>query len=80
MNQNGNWKLDARFSRKEIIQRIEIISNMANKITVPNLDAEKLIDSLTKKKHPSFIYFDPPYMNKAERLYLNFYTPDDHIS
>ena len=25
-----------------------------------------------------FIYFDPPYYKKGQKLYKNFFTPDDH--
>lgn len=79
LNQNGIWKLDARFSRKEIIDRIETIANVRSKISVTNFDAEVLIDKFnTDFSNKYFFYFDPPYLKKADRLYLNYYNFSDH--
>jgi DNA adenine methylase len=80
LDQKGNWKMDARFPRKELIERIEAIANKSSSITVTNLDAENLLTKLekNKKKSKSFIYCDPPYVDKGEKLYLNYYKHEDH--
>ncbi len=78
-SQSGRWKIDARFNKSELINRIERISRHRAKIKLYNLDAirliEQIIDELPEK---TFIYFDPPYFTKGKDLYLNFYETDDH--
>ncbi|WP_335965761.1 DNA adenine methylase [Galbibacter sp. PAP.153] len=79
LNQDGNYKMDARFSRNDLIQRIELIGLYSDSIFVSNLDAEKYIDNyIPNLEDNSLIYLDPPYFNKAKDLYLNSYKPDDH--
>jgi DNA adenine methylase len=79
LNQTGKWKMDARFSRQEMIMRIEAIASLRDNIFVTNLDAEEFLGiyALTDSRS-SFIYCDPPYVKKADRLYLNHYSLDDH--
>jgi DNA adenine methylase len=79
LDQSGPWKIDARFSRVDLIARVEAIAFHRKKIRVTNLDAEDFIRrELPRMPAKSLVYLDPPYFNKAERLYLNHYTPDDH--
>ncbi|NFL76755.1 DNA adenine methylase [Clostridium sporogenes] len=81
MKQNGNYKLDCRFNKKKIIDKIKLIASYADNIEIYNLDTEKLIDdiimNLNKK---SFIFFDPPYYKKGSSLYTNFYKHEDHLA
>ena len=77
--QNGDWKLDVRFDKKAIIAKIETIAQVKDRITVYNKD----IISFLRKYVPFlddnlFFYFDPPYYNKGQKLYKNFFTPQDH--
>lgn len=77
--QEGKWKIDARYSRNDLIRRIETIALKKTKITVTNEDAEKfIIKNLSKLPSNSLVYCDPPYYRKADRLYLNHYSPEDH--
>ena len=79
-NQTGTWKIDARFSRKELIRRVEAIALFQDKIRVYNMDAEEFIENeVPKFNRKSLVYCDPPYFHKAERLYLNIYKPADHL-
>lgn len=79
LKQDGNWKMDARFSRNELIRRIEAIALRKKSITVKNLDAERFIsEHIPKLPEKSLVYCDPPYFHKAQRLYLNHYKPADH--
>ena len=78
--QNGNWKLNARFNKEAIIDRIAEISRKKNAIVVYNQDVITLIDNfLPKYTANAFIYFDPPYYNKAKRLYKNALTHAAHV-
>jgi DNA adenine methylase len=78
LNQDGIWKMDARFNKKSLINRIESIANVSKSIKVTKYDAETLIGKLANSKKRSFIYFDPPYLSKGYKLYLNHYTSEDH--
>ncbi|MDQ0037877.1 DNA adenine methylase [Variovorax boronicumulans] len=79
IEQQGAWKIDARFPRNELISRIELIASLKKSITVCNLDAEKFfLDHVPKLPSKTLVYCDPPYFEKADRLYLNHYKADDH--
>lgn len=77
--QKGQWKMDARFNKNDLIKRIERIADNSQKIELHNLDAVELVERL-KKRLPdkSFFYFDPPYYVKGKDLYLNYYDDEDH--
>ena len=80
LDQMGNYKMDARFSRNDLIRRIELISLFADSIFLSHLDAEAFINNyIPNLNENSLVYFDPPYYNKAKDLYLNSYKPEDHI-
>jgi len=79
MNQNGNWKIDARYNKTELIKRINKISNYSNRINIFNLDVCDLIDNLLSQKDKKIFYFDPPYYVKGQDLYLNYFKHDDHV-
>ncbi|MGE0704307.1 MAG: DNA adenine methylase [Vicinamibacterales bacterium] len=80
VGQVGRWRIDARFPRNELIKRIEAIAAKKRSITVTNLDAEVFMrDRVNKLPASTLTYCDPPYYARAKRLYLNVYTPDDHV-
>lgn len=80
LSQSGEWKMDARFSRNELIRRIEIIASMRNSISIRNWDAEQFImEYVPDLPQNTFVYCDPPYFTKSNRLYLNHYKQKDHI-
>lgn len=76
--QEGLWKLNARFNKSEIIKRIVNISKYKNRVIVNNMDIRQYIAMHHFNKN-DFIYFDPPYINKANRLYKNSLVKKDHI-
>jgi DNA adenine methylase len=77
--QNGLWKIDARYNKKDLIRRIERIALYENKIELHNSDAVELVNSLGKTlPAKTLFYFDPPYYVKGKDLYLNYYKDDDH--
>jgi DNA adenine methylase len=80
-NQTGAWKLDARFNRADLIQRIEKIASYSPRITLYNMDAAQFIAKrLPDIPHKSLVYFDPPYYKKGSELYENHYKPEDHAA
>jgi DNA adenine methylase len=77
--QDGEWNMDARFPRNELIRRIESIALKRKAISVRGLDAEQFIrEHLPVVPETALVYLDPPYFRKADRLYLNHYAPADH--
>lgn len=77
--QDGEWRMDARFPRNELIRRIEVIATHSDSIVLKNWDAERFIqEHIPKLPEKSLVYCDPPYFEKASRLYLNSYHPSDH--
>jgi len=80
-NQSGKWKIDARFNKGELINRIEQIALYRDRIEVYNFDAIELIRRL-KNTLPSktLFYMDPPYYLKGRDLYLNYYDKADHVA
>lgn len=78
--QSGNWKIDARFNKANLIQRIEKIASSKDKISVHCLDSMDLINSLSLEiDERTLIYFDPPYYNQGSTLYVNHFTHEDHV-
>jgi len=78
LEQNGDWKMDARFQKKNLVSRIEAIANVGNYIKITKYDAEKLLAKLSESNNKNFIYCDPPYLNKGDKLYFNHYKKEDH--
>ena len=77
--QNGIWKMDARYNKNELVQRIEKIAKNVEHIELHNRDAIDLINLIGDKiDDHTLIYFDPPYYNQGAALYSNFYTHKDH--
>lgn len=79
-DQTGNWKLDARFNKKDLIKRIQKIAKFKERIGLYNLDAINLIRQLEPSIPPkTLFYFDPPYYDKGPDLYVNYYGHEDHV-
>ncbi len=79
LQQNGKWKMDARFPRNELIKRIEAIASRRASVTVKNWDAERfIVEYVSKLPKQTLVYCDPPYFHKGSRLYLNHYSATDH--
>jgi DNA adenine methylase len=77
--QVGDWLMDARFNRNDLLRRFEVIGLLADKITVSNLDAEEYITKeLSEISQKTLMYCDPPYYEKSKGLYLDKYRAGDH--
>ena len=79
-DQSGNYKMDARFNKAELINRIQKVSFFSEGIELYNLDAIRLITQVTSElPQRTLIYFDPPYYVKGKDLYVNYYKHGDHF-
>ena len=79
IEQNGNYKMNCRFNKNNLIERIKEINKYKKKIEFYNLDAIDFLKKIENKKK-IFIFFDPPYFQKGKDLYTNFYMIEDHIN
>ncbi len=78
-NQTGEWGLDARFGREELLQRIKRIGRYRSRINLYQQDALQFTNSVIAGLGPNaFTFYDPPYIENGEGLYLNTYTLDGH--
>jgi len=78
LEQNGTWKLDARFNKPELIKRIEKIAKYKTKIKLYNKDTLRLLKSKEEQFKNAILYLDPPYFVKGNQLYKNHYKAEDH--
>ena len=77
IEQTGKWKINARFNKEGLAERIGQLALYRNRISVFNRDGVELIRDFLGKKN-TFIYLDPPYYDKGATLYLNHYKSGDH--
>ena len=78
LNQTGNWKLDCRFDKEKMVERIRGVAKYANRIDVRQEDASVLLDDPEFAADDVFLYLDPPYLQKSGGLYLDTLSWDDH--
>lgn len=76
-DQSGAWKIDARYNKMALAEKIRLIGASHSKITVLNRDGIDIINDYAKDKD-AFFYIDPPYFVKGTELYLNAFKYDDH--
>ncbi len=77
-DQSGNYKIDCRYKKLDLVQRIINVAKLKNYIIITNLDAADLLHKLEESSNRTFIYLDPPYYHKGDLLYMNSFNHDDH--
>ena len=75
--QLGEWKIDARYNKQNLIEKIKLIGLYSDRITVLNEDGADVIERYAKDPK-IFFYVDPPYFVKGADLYLNAFKLKDH--
>lgn len=81
LGQTGNYLMDCRFNKDDLIKRIRKIASQSDNITLYNVDAIELIDTIQRdfvNDNNIIFYFDPPYYYKANSLYMNHYKEENH--
>lgn len=78
--QEGKYKIDCRFNKKVLIQKIKEIKKYNDRIKLFNYDANDFIKRVVmrQKNNNYFIYFDPPYIKKGPELYKNHFNLKEH--
>ncbi len=81
VEQKGNWLIDARFNKEDLIKKIQKIADYKSRISLYNLDACVLLKTVVPTlPNKTLVYLDPPYYVKGNRLYQNHYNHEDHIA
>lgn len=79
--QAGNYKLDCRFNKVDLVRKIQRIGRYRAAIHLSNEDA-RLCLARWDKALPAraLLNIDPPYYAKGSELYINHFKPGDHAS
>lgn len=77
--QTGNYKMDARYNRGTLIERIAAIGELSERITVTSRDGRSIIREFASRPDV-FMYIDPPYVQAGSRLYMNAFEGRDHMA
>lgn len=79
LDQKGNYPIDCRFNKDELVRRIRRIAKYRGRINLHRKDAIKFIDHVEKNlPAQTFLCIDPPYFHKGSSLYTSFYKRKDH--
>lgn len=77
-SQTGNYKIDCRFNKKNLISIIRKIGLYKNRIKIFKYDASILIKKMHNVEN-AFWFIDPPYYVKGKELYKNSFAHNDHV-
>lgn len=78
MQQTGTWKIDARFNRVDLADRVRRLGRYRGRVTVSQLDARVFIKTIDDLGDRVLLYVDPPYLVQGDDLYLDGLTIEDH--
>lgn len=78
LNQTGKWKIDARFNRVDLAERVRRLGQYRRRVKVSELDGRDFMKTLEQLGQDVFAYVDPPYIVQGEDLYLDSLSSDDH--
>ncbi|MFI0108307.1 DNA adenine methylase [Streptomyces globisporus] len=78
LDQTGDWKIDARFNRINLAERIRNLGTYSNRVTLSEIDARAFIKSLERQSDDVLLYVDPPYLVQGDRLYMDSLAENDH--
>lgn len=77
--QQSKYKIDCRFNRAKLSEKVRKISKLQDKISLYNMDGIEFIHKiLGNTSYKSFSFFDPPYFEQGKNLYKNALTLDYH--
>lgn len=80
-DQTGNYKIDVRFNKWDLMKRIEDIAHFSDRIQIFNMESQILIKEIFRQRSgKKFLFLDPPYYVQGENLYMNCYVDQDHVN
>lgn len=81
-DQRGRWKIDARFNRDTLVERVRWLGSIKDRIKLTQEDALTFL-SRSPDRLPidrTLFFVDPPYVKAGGRLYLNAMNEAKHIA
>lgn len=77
-----NTKLYARFNKQTLINKINSIYELRDRIILTRMDVSNLLIRMRPqvKKDDTFIFFDPPYYTQGKDLYFSSFNEEKHKS
>ena len=76
LQQDGYWKIDARFNSVDLANRVRTIGAYRDRVSVTQLDARDFIAGVACAD--VLLYVDPPYLGQGDDLYMDMLRPEDH--
>lgn len=73
----AKYKVDCRFNKQDLCERLSKIVERASQIKVCNEDAVSFLRKINDNK--TVVYLDPPYYVNGKSLYMNYYKHNDHL-
>ena len=78
--QSGQWTLDVRFNKSDLIRRIQQVGRYRSRIRLYQMDALRFTQQVIPNLGPNtFVFYDPPYIRQGAELYLDNYSLPDHL-
>lgn len=78
LEQTGNWLIDARFNKTDLVRRIRDLQQFSSQVDVREERAIELIRTLNRRAKPVLLYVDPPYVVPGEELYMTDHSWSEH--
>lgn len=78
LEQRGRYRVDARYNKKALRDKLVFLRDHQDSIHVTNDDGISIIERYARRRG-TFIYADPPYVMKGGSLYLNSFDSSQHI-
>ena len=82
--QRSSHKLDCRFAAKTVCKRITQAAALRDRVEFVSSSSWKRTLARARargyREDEIMFYFDPPFYNKAERLYTHFFHHKDHVA
>lgn len=81
-DQRGNWKVDARFNRDALADRVRWLGSVRDRIHLTHEDALTFLSRSVNRLpvQQTLFFVDPPYVTAGGRLYLNAMSEPKHIA
>lgn len=73
----ASYKIDCRYNKNELCDRMSKIIDYSDKIEVSNKDAIVFLKEISGDN--VIVYLDPPYYVNGKSLYMNYYKHKDHL-
>ena len=78
LDQSGKWKIDARYNRSSLADRVSLLGHYRNRVEVLEEDGIDVTQRYLRGGTRVFVYADTPYIEKGSDLYLNQMSWSDH--